>query len=123
MTTVAGGSGERRPIGEGCGDAVVPFIDAMQARGIVSIHEACEPPCPRKGTALEFLRRADDESPQLSKKSMLPQRTPKCPRPEPVPRVPPAVLMRVAEAIQQWRRRDVGDRSSEDRSSEWRDES
>ncbi|WP_280473499.1 hypothetical protein [Nocardia asiatica] len=45
----------KRPIGEGCEDALVGMIDDEWARGIVKIHEGCEPPCPRKQSALDHL--------------------------------------------------------------------
>jgi hypothetical protein len=46
-----------RPIGEGCDDdRDMWLIDDAWARGIVKIHEGCEPPCPRKRCALDFLQ-------------------------------------------------------------------
>ncbi|MEU2030114.1 hypothetical protein [Nocardia amamiensis] len=46
----------KRLVGEGCEDAAVPGIDMRQACGIIAIHEHCNPPCPRKRTATEYLR-------------------------------------------------------------------
>lgn len=54
---------------------------------------------------------------------MLPQRIPRSARPKPVPRVSPAVLVRVAEALRRWRPADSGDRVSDDYSTRWKDES
>ncbi|WP_157227449.1 hypothetical protein [Nocardia asiatica] len=46
----------KRPIGEDCQDALFQWlIDDEWARGIVKIHEGCEPPCPRKQSALDHL--------------------------------------------------------------------
>jgi len=46
---------KRPPVNEGCDNASVPGITERWARGIVAIHEGCEPACPRKMTALRYL--------------------------------------------------------------------
>lgn len=54
------GDRSTRPIGEGCRDTAIPYIDTAQANGIITIHAACEPPCPRKRTAIDFIDRSRD---------------------------------------------------------------
>ena len=47
---------KKRPVNEGCDDAAQGRImSEKQAKGILVIHDACEPPCRRKQTALHYL--------------------------------------------------------------------
>lgn len=46
---------KKPPGNEGCENASVPRITERWARGIITVHEGCEPPCPRKATALRRL--------------------------------------------------------------------
>jgi hypothetical protein len=48
-----------RPRPEECNDTTVDWLmDDEWAEGIVKIHEACDPPCPRKQIALDYQRQA-----------------------------------------------------------------
>lgn len=47
--------GERNWIHDACESGYIPSIDRLRAEGILSIHASCEPPCPRKRTARDFL--------------------------------------------------------------------
>ncbi len=46
---------KKPPVDEGCDNGSVPGITDKWARGIIAIHEGCEPACPRKATALRYL--------------------------------------------------------------------
>ncbi|MBF6356477.1 hypothetical protein IU449_18330 [Nocardia higoensis] len=46
---------KKPPLNEGCENGSVPGITERWARGIITIHEGCEPACPRKATAVRYL--------------------------------------------------------------------
>lgn len=50
----------RALVDEGCEDAR-SITTARQAAGILRIHKDCDPPCPRKNAAVQFLQDAGDE--------------------------------------------------------------
>jgi hypothetical protein len=48
-----------RPRPDECNDTTVDWLmDDEWAEGISQIHEACDPPCPRKQIALDYQRQA-----------------------------------------------------------------
>ncbi len=48
-----------------CGKSWIHPLDVKRANGIVAIHEQCDPPCPRKITASEYLERQGATEPRL----------------------------------------------------------
>lgn len=48
-------SGESGWVQDDCGSGYVFPMDRQRAEGILKIHAPCEPPCPRKQTAADYL--------------------------------------------------------------------